>query len=142
VPGSDADSDDEDDDDLELYGRLYEREPKERDRLVECSSDDPNKRKRWQVKGDPWVPVTVGYLTAWFGILLLMCAQGVRCWSMLWAEDYGFNLPFIQNTMPKNRFEQIRRFIHFVDNKKLPKKGGRNWNPLQKIFPFMEKMLL
>ena len=64
VPGSDADSDDEDDDDLELYGRLYEREPKERDRLVECSSDDPNKRKRWQVKGDPWVPVTVGYLTA------------------------------------------------------------------------------
>ena len=61
---------------------------------------------------------------------------------MLWAEDYGFNLPFIQNTMPKNRFEQIRRFIHFVDNKKLPKKGGPNWNPLQKIFPFMEKMLL
>ena len=132
----------DDNDDLELYGHLYEREPKERDRLVECTSDDPNKRKRWQVKGDPWVPVTVGYLTAWFGILLLMCAQGVRCWSMLWAEEYGFNLPFIQNTMPKNRFEQIRRFIHFVDNKKLPKKGGRNWNPLQKIFPFMEKMLL
>jgi hypothetical protein len=84
APGSNADSDfDEEgsnDDntyiaeevDPELYARLYVQEPKERDCLVECDFDHPNKRKRYHAKGMEWVPVTVGYLTAWFGILILM----------------------------------------------------------------------
>jgi hypothetical protein len=151
APGSDADSDfDEEGSDYnntyipeevdpELCERLYVREPKERDCLVECDSNHPNRRKRYQIKGMEWVPVTVGYLTAWFGILILMSAQGVRFWKIPWMKDTGLNIPFIQNTMPVHRFDQIRRYLHFVDNKKLVPKG---WNPLQKIHPFMIKMLV
>jgi hypothetical protein len=57
-------------------------------------------------------------------------------------EDTGWNIPFIQNTMPVHRFDQIHRYLHFVDNIKLAPKGHRKWNPLQKIHPFMIKMLV
>ncbi len=97
APGSDAGSDfDEDasdndylDDyipeeaDPDLYEHLYKREPKERDRLVECNSNHLDRRKRCQDKGMEWVPMTIGYLTAWFGILILIAAQGVGFWKLL-----------------------------------------------------------
>jgi len=45
------------------------------------------------------------------------------------------------NTMSSHRFEQISRFIHFVDNSKQKRRGQRGWNPLQKIKPFIDKMM-
>jgi hypothetical protein len=60
-----------------------------------------------------------------------MLAQGVQFWKIPWMDDAGWNIPFIQNTMPVHRFDQICRYLHFVDNKKLVPKGHHKWNPLQ-----------
>jgi hypothetical protein len=89
-----------------------------------------------------WVTVMVGYLTAWFSILILISAQSVQFWKIPWIEDTGWNIPFIQNTMPVHHFDQICRYPHFVDNKKLIPKSHCKWNPLQKIHPFKIKMLV
>lgn len=56
-------------------------------------------------------------------------------------ESEGINIPFIQNAMSKNRFEQIKRHLHFVDNNRLPSKGHRRWNPLQKVKSIIDKLL-
>lgn len=33
-----------------------------------------------------------------------------------WSSEEGLNLNLIANTMPVNRYEEISRYIHFVDN--------------------------
>jgi hypothetical protein len=71
-----------------------------------------------------------------------MLAQGDQFWNIPWMEDTGWNIPFIQNSMPVHCFDQICRYLHFVDNKKLGPEGHHKWNPLQKIHPFMIKMLV
>jgi len=65
----------------------------------------------------------------------------VRTYKVAWNKTYGLGVPVIMNTMSTHRFDQIRRFIHFVDNSTLKQKGQRGWNPLQKIKPFFDKML-
>lgn len=35
---------------------------------------------------------------------------------MYWSSEEGLCLDVIANAMPVNRFEQILRYIHFVDN--------------------------
>jgi hypothetical protein len=111
--------------------------------LVEYNFNHSNRRKRYQVKGMEWVPLTVCYLPAWFGILTLISAQGIQFWKIPWMKYAGWNIPFIQNTMPVHHFDQICRYQHFDKTKKLAPKGHhRKWNPLQKINPFMIKMLV
>jgi hypothetical protein len=36
----------------------------------------------------------------------------------------------------------MRQFMHFTDNNKLPKKGGLGWNPLQKVAPVINPILI
>ena len=147
VPGSDAGSEEDDRDFVNLEDdHFFDTddfipEPKARDRLIECSRTHPAKRKLWQVKDKEWVPVTVASLLVFFGILILMAAQKIRCWRLAWMESEGFNVPFIQDAMQKNRFDQIRRYLHFVDNTKLFPKGHPRWNPLQKTLPLIKKLL-
>ena len=127
------------DDKLDQYD--YVAEPKEKDRFIECRSDHPSARHRYRVRADEWVQITIGYLLCFFGILIIIAALKVRFWRIPWMESEGLGLAFIQNAMSKNRFDQIRRYIHFVNNRRLVSKGNRNWSPLQKINPFIEKML-
>ena len=56
-------------------------------------------------------------------------------------EDDGVAFAFIQNAMTKKRFEQVKRFLHFVNNRTLLPKGHPRWNPLQKIKPVIDGML-
>ena len=70
-----GDDDSEDDDDLDLDEDEYDKEPKKKQRLVECSGDHPDKRKRWL---KDWVDVMPGYLLAWLGILVLVAAFKTR----------------------------------------------------------------
>lgn len=93
------------------------------------------------MRADEWVQITIGYLLCFFGILIIIAALKVRFWRIPWMESEGLGLAFIQNAMSKNRFDQIRRYIRFVNNRRLVSKGNRNWSPLQKINPFIEKML-
>ena len=44
-------------------------------------------------------------------------------------------VPMIQNTMPKNAFVAVRRFLHFVrDNQKVNKKSPQ-YDPIYKVRP-------
>lgn len=132
-----GDDDSEDDDDLDLDEDEYDKEPKKKQRLVECSGDHPDKRKRWL---KDWVDVTPGYLLAWLGILVLVAAFKTRSPHLVWSRGYGLNLAFIRNVMSRDRFDQIKRCLHFVNNSNLPKRGGRKWNPIQKVKSFIDEV--
>ncbi|KAL7547323.1 hypothetical protein ACHAWF_015821 [Thalassiosira exigua] len=119
----------------------FEAEPKKATRLIPCKDDHPERRKRFQHKSRKWIPVTVGYLLAWLGILIIMAAMRIRKWDLLWMETQGINVAFIQNTMTYRAFKQIKSYIHFADNTKLKKPGQHGFNPLQKIQPIVDKIL-
>ena len=73
-------------------------------------------------------------LLVFFGILIYASAAGVRSVEQLWTEEYGQRVSWVRNAMTRDAFCNIRRFLHFVDNTKLPKgKSDHRWSPLQKV---------
>ncbi|XP_045453941.1 piggyBac transposable element-derived protein 3-like [Melitaea cinxia] len=55
-----------------------------------------------------------------------------------WNENLGH--PKISTVMSCNRFEEIKRFIHFNDNALQIPKGQTGHNPLHKIQPFLDHL--
>ncbi|XP_036320305.1 piggyBac transposable element-derived protein 4-like [Rhagoletis pomonella] len=54
--------------------------------------------------------------------------------------NYEIGTPFIKETMPANKFEKIRQFIHFNDNSKMPPREDPNADRLFKIRPILTKL--
>ncbi|KAL7549480.1 hypothetical protein ACHAWF_012747 [Thalassiosira exigua] len=127
--------------DHSIDSNTFEAEPKRTKRLIPCKEDHPDRRKRFQRKDKEWITVTVAYLLAWFGILVIMAALRIRKWDYLWMEHQGINIPFIQNAMTSDTFKQIKSCIHFVNNEAIFKPGHPSFHPLQKIQPFIDKIL-
>jgi len=100
------------------------------------------KRKRYVKRGSrDWVKVTPGYLLVFFGIILISGAMKVRKTNMLWGTKWQTGLPMVQNACTRDSFNQIRQYIHFVDNMKLLPKDHPRWDPLQKIQPILDLLL-
>jgi len=74
-------------DDESLDSTLYAPEPKRKQRLVPCDASHPKARKRYKNNSDPWVKVTVGYLLAWFGCLIIIGATKIRMERELRVRD-------------------------------------------------------
>ena len=84
------------------------------------SSFKGEKRKRYVKRGSrDWVKVTPGYLLVFFGIILISGAMKVRKTNMLWGTKSQTGLPMVHNACTRDSFNQIRQYIHFVDNMKL-----------------------
>lgn len=66
------------------------------------------------------------------GILIFMSVFNYPSIRSYWS-NYAFQS--IQDTMSRNRFDQIRSNIHFNDNSKLPAKNSSDFDPLYKIRP-------
>lgn len=69
-----------------------------------------------------------------FGALLYMSVFRYPSIRSYWSE-YAFHP--IQNTLPRNRFDAIRRFIHFNDNDAIPAKNSAEYDRLYKIRPIV-----
>ena len=55
-----------------------------------------------------------------------------------WKLDKFFHYSPIADCVSRNRFCEINRYLHFVDNSSLPKRGEPNYNRLGKICPSLE----
>lgn len=70
-----------------------------------------------------------------FGILIYMSGYKYPNIRAYWGE-YAF--PPIQHTMPRNRFDKIRRYLHFNDNDTVPPKSSPKHDLLYKIRPVID----
>ena len=86
-----------------------------------------------------WKPI-IGYLLAFLGILIARGAFKIdHSPRVFWEHTpHGVFIPWIQNTMPRDVFNQWQYNIHFFDNKALPKCGEAGWDALQKIQPVLD----
>ena len=62
-----------------------------------------------------FVPVTTEEIQAYFGFMLLMGINKLPCLYDYWKKDTTYFAP-ITERIPRRRFLEIARFLHFVDN--------------------------
>lgn len=82
--------------------------------------------------------ITVKELEQFVGICLYMSIIQLPSTRCYWSENLGH--PKVSSVMTCNRFEEIKRFIHFNDNSKQIPKGQAGHNPLHKIQPFLDQI--
>ncbi len=72
------------------------------------------------------------------GILLKMCIVQMPRYRMYWENCTRYDN--VAKVMSRNRFEEIKRFLHFVDNSTRPLQGSPDTDKLFKIRPLFEKL--
>jgi hypothetical protein len=82
----------------------------------------------------------------WNAILIFSCVYfggknncGIN--NIYQNAPYGVSIPFIQNTMPRDAFDFMQRYIHFVNNRDRRKDGKPGYNPLFKVQPVLNTVM-
>jgi hypothetical protein len=91
-----------------------------------------------QVDVNKPVNITKTELNRYIGILLYASVIHVPNIRDYWSTELGF--PQIYEAMSLNRFETIRRFLHFNNNNAMLVRGGPNFDCLHKIRPLVDHL--
>lgn len=62
--------------------------------------------------------MTESDMKKFFGMNIIMTYIKYPAYRMYWSTQYGLRFDAIAETMPLRRYEKIKRFLHFVDNRK------------------------
>ncbi len=81
--------------------------------------------------------ITSGFIICWVAILILQGAHfgsDKKTQRKMWRRPpYGISMPYVQNTMQRDTFEFLQRYIHFADNYQWQKQSDNNYDPLIKV---------
>lgn len=80
------------------------------------ASNDPDKRKHQK----DWVPVNKEEFYSFLAIVMLMSVVKKATLSSYWSTDPLLATPIFATVMPRDRFLEILRSMHFNDNNKQP----------------------
>ena len=91
-----------------------------------------------QVMGDQqyqsWTPITVDDL---FGFLILMGVNDLPSLDDYWSQDQRLRYGPIADRIPRWRFREMSRYLHFVDNDHLAPRGDPAHDRLGKVRPLI-----
>lgn len=76
-------------------------------------------RRDGRIHQKPWYAVTVAELKVAFCLLILMGISHRPDQKMHWMTEPLFNAPYFRDTMPRDRFFDILRMLHFRDNEEM-----------------------
>ena len=83
---------------------------------------------------------TAEEVRAYFGFLILMGINRLPEIRDYWSTDKSLRYAPIADRISRNRFEAITRYLHFVDNDKLPARGEDGFSRLQKVDPVISSL--
>lgn len=84
------------------------------------------------------IGVTPGDIEQHIGQLLLMGVNKVPSYRAYWGTATRYSP--IADVMPRNKFDSIKRFLHFNDNSKIKKRNEEGYDKLFKIRPFIDAL--
>ena len=96
-----------------------------------------------QVLGDGfgrYQQLTVEELRAYFGFCMLMAVNHLPATEDYWKRDPIYNYTPIASRISRDRFRQIGRYLHFVDNSTLAPLGHPAYDRLGKIRPLIDHL--
>ena len=88
-------------------------------------------------RGDDIWATNAEELKAFFGFQILMGISKKPDRRDYWSLDERLNYPPVSSRIPRLRFEEISRYLHFVDNSTLPTRGEDGYTRLQKVDPII-----
>ena len=89
-------------------------------------------------KNSYWTPLIVEEMKAYFGFIILMGIVRLPSLYDYWKKDHHYHYAPIASRISRDRFMDIRRYIHFVDNTSLELPGSDGYDRLGKIRPVLE----
>ena len=88
-----------------------------------------------------WYPVTIDEMKGWVSLYLNMGLVTKPNLTSYWSTDPSLSSPFFPSIMPRDRFLQILRYLHFADNTQAPRARSADCNKLYKIQPFLDLLI-
>ena len=85
-----------------------------------------------------WTAVTEDDIWAFLGFTILMGINVLPALSHYWRKDKVFHYAPVANRISRDRFMDILRFLHFVDNSSLPDRAVPDYDRLCRIRPVIE----
>ena len=76
-------------------------------------------------------------IKAYLGFMVVMGVNRLPEIRDYWSLDPMLNNAFISSRITRKRFEEISRYIHFVDNTTLPLRDEPGFHRLQKVMPII-----
>ena len=89
-------------------------------------------------KFEKWNKVTVEELCAYLGFTLLMGIVHLPSLYDYWKNDEVYHYSPIPDKISRNRFHELHRYLHFVDNSTLSPPGSPDYDWLGRIRPVAE----
>ena len=85
-------------------------------------------------------PITVPELKAYFGFCILMGVNRLPSLNDYWSKDQRLHYAPIADRIPRWRFREISRYLHFVDNDHLAPRGDPAFDLLGKVRPLITQL--
>ncbi len=87
-----------------------------------------------------WIPLTVTELQAYFGFGILMRINHIPAIEDYWNRDPHYRYASIADKISRQRFRDISRYLHFVDNDHLAPRGDPSFDRLGKVCPLIDDL--
>ena len=89
---------------------------------------------------DSWELVTVPELEAFFGFMLLMGIVKLPSLHHYWSQDPVFHYLPVASRIPRTKFFDIAKYLHFADNGSLAPSGTPEYDGIGKINPILNQI--
>ena len=91
-------------------------------------------------KYSSWRKITLEDVKAFLGFSILMGINVLPSLGDYWQRDKTLRYAPVADRISRDRFRDISRYLHFVDNDTLPPRGARNHDRLGKIRPLINHL--
>ena len=85
-----------------------------------------------------WKTVTPEELRAYIGFCILMGIAHLPALDDYWSTDPTLHFSLITDKITRDRFRDISRYLHFVDNTTLQQRGTPGYDRLGKVRPAVD----
>ena len=84
-------------------------------------------------KYEKWETIEVRDLYAYFGVMIMLGLVELPSLHDCWKRDSLFNCPAIAERMTSDRFLEIHRYLHFVNNDTLSQQATPGYDRIGKV---------
>lgn len=88
-----------------------------------------------------WEKMTSEEVKAYLGFKVLMGIVKLPSTMHYWSRNPALHQPSISDRISRDRFKQISRFLHFVDNTTLAERGHPGYDRLGKVRPVLDLLV-
>ena len=87
-------------------------------------------------KYEKWDPISIEDLEAYFGFNILMGINSLSSLEDYWKKDPVYHYAPVSDCISRDRFTEISRYLHFVDNSTLSPRFHQHMTALARSAPY------